>query len=91
MLDEEKEILNTLPKEHLIYLIERLYNSQFLIGEACVEQSKCHIDSEMAVGKIRNYIYDMPSMYDTEELKAYLDMKMNKISVEEYRKIIGLD
>ena len=29
-------------------------------------------------------------MYDAEELKAYIDMKMNKISVEDYKKIIGL-
>ena len=30
-------------------------------------------------------------MYDAEELKAYIDMKMNKLSVEDYKKIIGLD
>lgn len=41
--------------------------------------------------KIREYIYDAPSFDDENELKAYIDMKMKKISVKEYRKIIGLD
>lgn len=77
MIDEEKEILNSLPKKYLIYLIERLCDSQFLIGEVCVDESKCHIDSEDAVDKIREYIYDMPIMYDAIELKACLDIEMN--------------
>lgn len=90
MTKHDKEILSQLSKEQLIYLIEQLNNSQFLISEICVDESKCHIDSDKAVDKIRGYIYDMPSMYDAEELKAYIDMKMNKISVEDYKKIIGL-
>ena len=72
-------------------MIEQLNHSQFLISETCVDESKCHIDSDKAVDKIRGYIYRMPSMYNVEELKLYIDMKMNKISVKEYRKIIGLD
>ena len=91
MTKRNKEVLNQLSKEQLIYLIEQLHSSQFLIGEVCVDESKCHIDSARAVGKIRNYIYDMPSMYNVEELKAYIDMKMNKISALEYRRIIGLE
>ena len=86
----DKETLSQLSKEQLIYLIEQLNHSQFLISETCVDESKQHIDSNKAVDKIRSYIYNMPSMYDAEELKAYLDMKMNKISVEDYKKIIGL-
>lgn len=39
---------------------------------------------------IRDCIYDMPSLYDANEVAAYIDMKMEKISVEEYRKRIGL-
>lgn len=72
-------------------MIEQLNNSQYIIGEICVDESKCHIDSDKAVDKIRGYIYYIPSMYNAEELKAYIDMKMNKISIEEYRKIIRLD
>jgi hypothetical protein len=86
-----KETLNQLSKEQLIYLIEQLDHSQNLIGEVCVDESKMHIDSDRAVDKIRGYLYHMPSMYNVTNLKAYLDMKMGKISVSEYRKIIGLD
>lgn len=91
MTMHDKETLGQLSKEQLIYLIEQLNHSQFLISETCVDESKCHIDSDKAVDKIRGYIYRMPSMYNVEELKLYIDMKMNKISVKEYRKIIGLD
>lgn len=91
MMMHDKETLGQLSKEQLIYLIEQLINSQFLISETCVDESKCHIDSDKAVDKIRGYIYNTPSMYNVENLKAYIDMKMNKISIKEYRKIIGLD
>lgn len=91
MTKSEKKVLNELSKEQLIYLIEQLNHNQFLISEVCVDESKWHIDSDKAVDKIRGYIYNMPSLYDATELKAYIDMKMQKISVDEYRKIIGLD
>ena len=91
MTDQLKEILNELSKEQLIYLIEKLYHSQFLISETCVEESKCHISSEKAVQKICNYLYDMPKTYNVTDFKALIDMKMGKITVDEYRKILGLD
>lgn len=91
MTNQYKEMLKQLPKEQLIYLIEQLAHSQFLIGETCVEESKQHIDSDKAVDKIRSYIYHMPNAYDVTKLKAYIDMKVGKISVSEYRKIIGLE
>lgn len=91
MTKRDKKVLKELSKEQLIYLIGQLNHSLFLIGETCVSESKLHINSDKAVDKIRGYIYDMPSLYDVTELKAFIDMKMEKISVEEYRKIIGLD
>ncbi len=91
MTKKDKEVLKELSKDQLIYLIEQLNHSLFLISETCVSESKCHIGSDKAIDKIRGYIYDMPSLYDATELKAFIDMKMEKISVEEYRKIIGLD
>ena len=91
MTDQLKEILNELSKDQLIYLIEQFYHSQFLISETCVEESKCHISSEKAVQKIRSYLYDMPKTYNVTDFKALIDMKMGKITVEEYRKILGLD
>ena len=60
MTNQLKEILNELSKEQLIYLIEQYYYSHFLIGEVCIEESKQHISSKMAIKKIRNCLYDMP-------------------------------
>ena len=91
MTNQLKEILNELSKEQLIYLIEQYYHSQFLIGEVCVEESKQHISSEMAIEKIRKYLYDMPSTYNMDNFKAQIDIGMGKITVDEYRKILGLD
>lgn len=91
MTKHYKEMLNQLTKEQLIYLIEQLAHSQFLIGEICVEESKRHINSDKAVDEIRSYIYHMPSSYNATELRAHIDMKMDKISASDYRKIIGLE
>ena len=91
MANQLKEILNELSKDQLIYLIEKFYHSQFLISEVCVEESKCHISSENAVQKIRSYLYNMPKTYNVTDFKALIDMKMGKITVDECRKILGLD
>lgn len=91
MTRQLKEILNELSKEQLIYLIEQYYHSQFLIGEVCVEESKQHISSERAINKIRNCLYGMPNTYNVDDFKAQIDMGMDKITIEEYRKILGLD
>ena len=91
MTKHDKKTLNELSKEQLIFLIEQMNKSLFLISETCVDESKLHIDSDKAVDEIRGYIYHMPSIYDETEVKAYIDMKMGKISVEEYRKTIGLE
>ena len=91
MTKHYKEVLNKLSKDQLIYLIEQLCRSQFLIGEVCVDESKQHVDSDEAVDKIRGYLYNMPSMHDAAEAKAYIDMKMGKITIVEFRKRMGLD
>lgn len=91
MTNHEKEVLKELDKDHLIYLIEQMNHSLNMISLACVDESKWHIDSKEAVRRIRERIYHKPSFYESIELKAYIDMKMEKISVEEYRKIIGLE
>lgn len=91
MTKHQKEVLSELSKEQLIYLIEQFYHSQFLIGETLVDVSKHYIDPERAIIDIRKYMYDMPSMNDVNELKAYIGMKMGKITVEEYRKMMGFD
>ena len=91
MTNQLKEILNELSKDQLIYLIEQYYHSQFLISEVCVDESKQHISSENAVQKIRSYLYDMPKTYNVTDFNAIIDLKMGKITVDEYRKILGLD
>lgn len=91
MTKHDKKILNELSKEQLIYLIEQLVHSQFLISSTCVRESKWELEPDKAVDRIRGYIYDMPNLYDVTETKAYIDMNMGKVSVEEYRKIIGLE
>ena len=91
MNKHQKALLMTLSNEQLIYLIEQMYRSLFLIGEACVEESKCHIESTDAIQKIRDYIYDMPSMYNETDLRAHIDMKMGKITPQEYLSILGFE
>lgn len=91
MIEAYKRTLSELSKEQLIYLIEQMSHSLFLIGERCVEESKMHIYPESAIDKIRKDIYHMPSLYDVTSAGAFIDMKMGKISSEEYRRIIGLD
>lgn len=91
MPDQLKEILNKLSKDQLIYLIEQYYYSKFLISKVCIDESKSHIPSEAAIQKIRNYLYDIPYTDNAEHLKAQINLKMGKITVEEYRKILGLD
>lgn len=91
MTDQLKEILNELSKDQLIYLIEQYYYSQFLISEICVDESKCHITSEAAVQKIRNNLFYISITSNINDFKAYLDMKMGKITVDEYRKTLGLE
>ena len=91
MTEQLKETLNELSKEQLIYLIEQYYHSQFLISEVCVDESKQHISSEQAIQEIREYLYDMPNTYNVTDFKALIDMKMGKITVDECRKILGLD
>ena len=91
MTDQFKEILNELSKDQLIYLIEKFYDSQFIISEICVAESKLHITPKTAIKKIRYNLCDLPNTYDAEYFKAYLDYDMDKITVDEYRKILGLD
>ena len=91
MTEWKKELLSTLSTEQLIYLIEQMDRSLCLISIVCVDESKGHIESEAAVRKIRDYIYDMPSAYNETDLKAHIDMKMGKITPKEYRKILGFE
>ena len=91
MTESKKQVLRELHTDHLIYLIEQLYHSQSLIGEVLVDESKQHIGPDRAIDKIRSHMYHMPDLHNSSDTRAYIDMKMNKISIDEYRRIIGLE
>jgi hypothetical protein len=82
----DKDTLNQLSKDQLIYLIENFQSSQFKIGEVLVDESKQHIDSDEAINRIRNHMYNVPSHYRINEFKAFLDLKLGKITYDEYTK-----
>lgn len=87
MTSSEKQVLNELSKEQLIYLIEKQDHSLRLISEVCVDESKWHISSKKAVDKIRDYIYIIHTLCDVTNIKAYIDMQLEKIDIHQYRKI----
>lgn len=91
MRKTEKEVLDELSKEQLIYLIEQMQHSMSLISCVCVDESKWHIKSDDAINKIRKYIYHMPSFYNAEQVKNFIDMKMGKKTIREYRDFIGIE
>ena len=91
MDDITKEALNQLTKEQLIWLIEQYRHCEFMIGEICVEESKMHTDSASAVEEIRQCLWEFPNLRWYDKLGSYIDFKMGKITVKQFRKILGLD
>lgn len=82
-----------LDKEQLIWLVEHLQRTQCYISETCVDESKCHLDSREAIWRIREHLWNgnLSSCIgnSAEEVKAYFDFEMGKISRDDYRKIVG--
>lgn len=87
------ENLNACSKKQLIFLIDKYWSSMFNIGEICVDESKMHISSEKAMNKIREELrsLDFPFACNSEILLAFIDYKMGKINIFEYRKILGVE
>ena len=77
MTKRMERVLSELPKEQLIYLIDKMRHSLGVIGEICVDESKWHITSEQAVEQIRESIYDFPCLYDIEESKKEIQTLMD--------------
>ena len=67
MTDQFKETLNELSKDQLIYLIEKFYDSQFIISEICVAESKLHITPKTAIKKIRYNLNIFLSVFTNKE------------------------
>ena len=62
--------LLSLSKEELIQIIAIYHSCYSKIGETCVEESKCHIESNEAVERIRYYLNKVDfKFYDEEILK----------------------
>lgn len=88
MLDCERQAMKSLSKEQLIYLIEQLLHNQESIRTICSEVSKKHMCSDEAVLRIGAGLYDMTTI-NTRTLPAYIDMKLGKITPEEFRSIFS--
>lgn len=65
----------------------------FIISEVCVDESKIHISSEKAINKIREELrsLDFPFACNSEIFLAFINYKMGKINISEYRKILGVE
>ena len=62
--------LLSLSKEELIQIIAIYHSCYSKIGETCVEESKCHIESNEAIERIRYYLNKVDfKFYDEEILK----------------------
>ena len=82
------ENLSKLTKEQLIYLIEKYEDTNFLISETLVEESKWHIKSDEAIRRIREYLQKGWCDLHNDYLSDFIDMKLGKISPDEYRNIV---
>lgn len=60
--------LLSLSKEELIQIIAIYHHCKFMVGETCVEESKCNIKSDEAVDKIRNYLNEVDFKFYDEEI-----------------------
>lgn len=79
--------LRKLSKEQLIYIIKQYRKATLRMSNVLVRESLCYIHSTDACGIIRDYLQDCDFIRN-HELAAYVDMKLGKISGEEYRDIV---
>lgn len=78
--------LRKLSKEQLIYIIEQYRNVTRRMSDTLVRESQGY-NSSKACDIIRDCLQDC-DFIRTRELAAYVDMKLGKISSEEYRDIM---
>lgn len=87
MLDCERQAMQSLSKEQLIYLIEHLLRIEERISTYCCEVAKEHMCSDEAVFHIRARLYEIPTI-NSRTLPAYIDMKLGRITPKEFRCIL---
>lgn len=78
--------LTKLSKEQLIYIIEQYRKATLRMSNALVRESQGY-NSSKACDDIRDCLQDC-DFIRTRELAAYVDMKLGKISGEEYRDVL---
>ena len=78
--------LTKLSKEQLIYIIEQYRRATLRMSNALVRESKGY-NSSKACDDIRDCLQDCDFIRN-HELAAFVDMKLGKISGEEYRDIM---
>lgn len=90
MRSDIKENLENLSKKQLIYIIDKFDHLYCTVSEICVSESKLHIESKEAVYEIRKLCNDI--QYDVDikgkHIGDLINMKLGKITSEEYRKIV---
>ena len=89
MRNDIKENLENLSKEQLIYIIDQFDHLYCIISES-VSESKLHIESKEAIKRIRERCCDIQFDVDImdEHIGDYINMKLGKITPEEFRKIV---
>ena len=78
MLDCERQAMQSLSKEQLIYLIEHLLRIEERISTYCSEVTKEHMCSDEAVFHIHSMTIN------NKTLPAYIDMQLGKITDKDF-------
>lgn len=86
----EKENLEKLSKEQLIYVIEQYEHLCSMISYTLIRESRWEFDQRDAIKQIREYMNDTISKTSLgdKHLCNYINMKQGKITIEQYRDII---
>ena len=84
--------LNKCNKKQLMFIIDKMYQSLGLICEECIEESKCHTNSQNAVEDIRKHLSVLNDFqWHSDYFVDFIRCQMGEISVREFREIIGLE
>ena len=84
--------LNKCNKKQLMFIIDKLYQSFGSICEKCVEESKCHTNSQNAVEDIRKHLNVLSDFqWHSDYFVDFIRYQMGEISVKEFRKIMVLE
>ena len=84
--------LNKCNKKQLMFIIDKMYQSLFSICEECVEESKCHANSQNTVEDIRKHLNVLNDFqWYSDSFVDEVRFQMGEITVKELKKIMGLE